>query len=100
MKERLLPIAAELWVEILKSGREQHFKVVKNGLPEDAKAVSVEARRDAQGNLRELMLVVTSAVFREDDPDLLPDVQIQSLHPATGPSYQPRKGSNMRETIQ
>jgi hypothetical protein len=85
MKERFFPISGQLWLDILKAKGEQHFRVIKNGLPEDAQLVRIEAAlAPGSWNLSDVHLVITSSVFQDDDPDELPMVTIQSLYPAKG----------------
>ena len=82
MKERNLKITGDLWVEILKNRRPQHFQVAKNGLPEDAKCVGLDYHRPpGDGAPVTLILKITSSVFRDDDPDDLPAPTIKAIEP-------------------
>ena len=83
MRARGMEISADLWMEILKSGKEQHFRVIKNGLPEDARCVGIEMVRGSMGCLV-FRLLIESSVFQDSDPPDLPDVTIQSLYPKKG----------------
>ena len=88
MKERHLTISGDLWLSVLKSGSEQHFRVIKNGLPEDARAVRVEPVGNNFGECRDVRIVITSSVFQDSDPEELPSPTLQSLYPVKG-EYKP-----------
>ena len=88
VKERFLSISGHLWLEILKAKGEQHFRVIKNGLPEDAKCIRVDASCGPNAETLTLKLVLTSSVFQDSDPDELPAPILQSLYPTKG-EYKP-----------
>ncbi len=88
MKARCVKISGELLTRIFKAGSDQHFRVSKNGLPEDARLVEIGNGYQAGGEIREVWLWFESSVFQDSDPDDLPDVIMQSLYPALG-EYKP-----------
>lgn len=90
MKNRSLEISGDLWIDILKNGHEQHFRVIKNALPEDAKCVGIDWSNSggiSSGPVT-VSLMISSAVFQDSDPDELPLPVLQSLYPAKG-EYKP-----------
>ncbi len=79
MKTRRLAISPELWIGILQ-GRPQHFRAVKNALPEDAKVVGVDWSRPPGDDAPiTLYLLIQSSVFQESDPDELPLVHLELI---------------------
>src|ERR1700677_3923893 len=47
---RKLKISADVWIDILTNGREHHFRVSKNALPEDAECVGIDWERPPGNN--------------------------------------------------
>lgn len=81
MKERTLRISGELWVEFLKGGMHKNCRIIKNALPEDAKCMGVDwLRPPGHGSDVTIILRITSSVFRDDDPDDLPEPVFKSIN--------------------
>lgn len=79
MKTRILRIAPECWVMML--SRPDGWQVVKHRLPEDAKLVGVHIKHSSPTCTlpATVHLEVTSSVFRDDDPEFLPEMLIRAI---------------------
>ena len=70
MRARILEITPELWVQMLTRTKPQTFRITKNALPEDAQVISMGTSPNS--GAMTIRLLIASAVFRDDDPDILP----------------------------
>ena len=80
MVTRKLKISADVWIDILTNGREHHFRVSKNALPEDAECVGIDWERPPGNNPpTTLILNIASSVFQPGDPDELPSPILETI---------------------
>ena len=79
MLRRRLKIAADLWVETLKSDNPSWIRVIQHRLPQDARCVAIEPDPFHPLVLR---LVIESSTFREDDPPDIPEPRFEVVREA------------------